>query len=63
MTKKTKVRRAADLKSRFARIKLAIQAVDELSESYLDRRADEIEDFAREMQLLTTEAETNQAVN
>lgn len=61
--KSTAVRRAANLKARFERIKLAVQAVDELTVAYLDGRADELEDFAREFQLLTTEQTEEQSVN
>lgn len=53
-TKKA-VRRAADLKARFARIKAAVQVTDELIENYFDRRIDEIETFNGELQTLTTE--------
>lgn len=55
MAKATKAQRAADLKVRFARIKSAIQVTDQLTAAYFDRRADEIEAFNEELQLLTTE--------
>lgn len=55
MAKASKAQRAADLKARFTRIKAAIQVTDQLTAAYFDRRADEIEAFNEELQLITTE--------
>lgn len=51
--KKPTVQRVADLKTRFARIKTAIMAVDALTAEYLDRTAADLEGFAVELQTLT----------
>lgn len=51
--KKAATQRVADLKIRFARIKMAVMAVDTLTAGYLDRVADDIEGFVTELQALT----------
>ena len=52
-TKRTLGQRVADLKPRFARIKIAIMAVDALTADYLDRTASDLEAFAGELAQLT----------
>lgn len=51
--KKAPAARIADLKTRFARIKNAIMAVDALTADYLDAKAVELEGFAGDLAELT----------
>jgi hypothetical protein len=51
--KKAPAQRVADLKTRFARIKTAIMAVDALTADYLDRTAADLEGFAGDLGEIT----------
>jgi ABC-type amino acid transport substrate-binding protein len=60
--KKSAPARVADLKSRFARIKQAIMAVDALTTDYLDRVGNDLEGFAVDLAETTGRTE-DQAPN
>lgn len=61
--KKTQTQRVADLKTRFARIKVAVMAVDALTAGYLDRVADDLEGFATDLQAMTGREEDQASAN